>query len=84
MFMYMYIIFYSSTDHTIGLVDIRKFNEPYQTLQGHRKAVSYVQYLNSKELVSALVYSIIHVHVLRDGSLMIHIGVQFISFSVHV
>ena len=46
-----------STDHTIRLVDIRKFNEPYQTLQGHRKAVSYVQYLNSKELVSALVYN---------------------------
>lgn len=39
----------------IRLVDIRKFNEPYLTLKGHRKAVSYVQYLNDKELVSALV-----------------------------
>ena len=44
-------------DHMIRLLDVRKFGEPYLVLKGHRKSVSYVQYLNDKELVSAYVRS---------------------------
>ena len=39
------------TDHTITLVDIRKFSEPFMILKGHRKAVSYVHYLPEEELL---------------------------------
>uniref|UniRef100_A0A1X7T1S4 Uncharacterized protein n=1 Tax=Amphimedon queenslandica TaxID=400682 RepID=A0A1X7T1S4_AMPQE len=40
-------------DHIIRLADILKLNEPLTLLHGHKKAVSYVQFLNEKELVSA-------------------------------
>ena len=43
----------NALDHNIRLMDVRKFTEPMMTLQGHKKAVSYVQYLNEKELISA-------------------------------
>ena len=51
-------IFVSISDHMVRLIDIRKFNEPYLVMKGHKKAVSYVQYLNDKELVSASVHPI--------------------------
>ncbi len=49
-------IFASISDHMVRLIDIRKFTEPYLVMKGHKKAVSYVQYLNDKELVSASVH----------------------------
>ena len=45
--------FFSLIDHIIRIADIRKFNEPVLSLHGHKKAVSYVQFLTEKELVSA-------------------------------
>ena len=45
--------YFSLTDHIIRIADIRKFNEPVLSLHGHKKAVSYVQFLSEKELVSA-------------------------------
>lgn len=47
------IIIFSLIDHIIRIADIRKFNEPVLSLHGHKKAVSYVQFLSEKELVSA-------------------------------
>ena len=39
------------SDHTITLVDIRKFSQPLRVMKGHRKAVSYVHYLPEDELL---------------------------------
>ena len=40
-------------DHMIRLIDVRNFSEPFLTLKGHRKAVSYVNFISDNELVSA-------------------------------
>ena len=32
------------------LMDIQMFSEPVLSLRGHKKAVTYVRYLNDKEL----------------------------------
>ena len=45
----------SSTDHHIHYYDLRRPREPLLVLKGHRKAVSYVRFLNRDELVSAYV-----------------------------
>ena len=34
-------------------MDMRMLAQPILSLKGHKKAVSYVQYVNDKELVSA-------------------------------
>ena len=48
-------------DHIIKIADIRKLSEPLMLLQGHKKAVSYVQFLNDKELVSAYVFLLLFI-----------------------
>ena len=40
-------------DHNVHIYDLRKINTPLQVLSGHRKAVSYVRYASSTEVVSA-------------------------------
>eukprot|EP01103_Thecamoeba_quadrilineata_P017211 TRINITY_DN6006_c0_g1_i1.p1 TRINITY_DN6006_c0_g1~~TRINITY_DN6006_c0_g1_i1.p1 ORF type:complete len:612 (-),score=98.92 TRINITY_DN6006_c0_g1_i1:116-1951(-) len=44
---------FGSADHHIHYYDLRKYREPLFVLRGHRKAVSYVKFLNRNELVSA-------------------------------
>lgn len=44
---------YIYIDHAIHYVDLRKPTEQLLELKGHRKAVSYVQFINTKEIVSA-------------------------------
>ena len=43
----------SSTDHGVHYVDLRKPNQPVMELLGHKKAVSYVNFMSSNEIVSA-------------------------------
>ncbi|KAM3586086.1 hypothetical protein VKS41_002616 [Umbelopsis sp. WA50703] len=42
-----------SADHHIHYYDLRNTKEPVSIFRGHRKAVSYVKWLNENELVSA-------------------------------
>lgn len=46
-------VWYRSADHNIHYYDIRKLQEGVFVFKGHAKAVSYVKFLNAKELVSA-------------------------------
>lgn len=48
-----YEIAVGAADHTVLTYDLRKSDRPVHTFRGHRKAVSYVRYLNGTELVSA-------------------------------
>ncbi|KAK9823349.1 hypothetical protein WJX72_002097 [[Myrmecia] bisecta] len=49
----MYEVAIGSADHNVHLYDLRKTHEAVYVFSGHRKAVSYVRYLNSSEVVSA-------------------------------
>ncbi|KAA6423733.1 MAG: ubiquitin ligase COP1 [Trebouxia sp. A1-2] len=49
----MYEIAVGAADHTVLTYDLRKSDKAVHTYKGHRKAVSYVRYLNGRELVSA-------------------------------
>ncbi|RKP38876.1 WD40-repeat-containing domain protein, partial [Dimargaris cristalligena] len=42
-----------TADHHIYYYDLRNPNTPVTTLKGHRKAVSFVRFINGRELVSA-------------------------------
>lgn len=42
-----------SADHNVYYYDLRQMREPLCIFKGHRKAVSYVKFLNANELVSA-------------------------------
>lgn len=46
-----------SADHQIHLYDIRKPSEPLSTIKGHRKAVSYVKFVDGENLLSASIDS---------------------------
>ncbi len=46
---------YLNTDHSIHYMDMRKPQAPLRQLKGHRKAVSYVQFMSNCEVVSAYV-----------------------------
>ena len=39
-------------DHKVYYYDLRDLRQPLSVLEGHKKAVSYCQFLNHKELVS--------------------------------
>ena len=43
----------SHVDRAIHCVDLRQPKEPLHLLKGHRKVVSYVQYISPNEIVSA-------------------------------
>ncbi|KAL0026516.1 hypothetical protein WJX77_004268 [Trebouxia sp. C0004] len=49
----MYEIAVGAADHTVLTYDLRKSDKAVHIYKGHRKAVSYVRYLNGRELVSA-------------------------------
>ena len=40
-------------DHHIHIYDLRRMDEPLNVLRGHKKAVSYVRFKGSEELLSA-------------------------------
>lgn len=44
---------FGSADHCVHYYDLRNTKKPYEVFKGHKKAVSYVKFLNSHELVSA-------------------------------
>lgn len=53
MIYFRYCLAYGAADHCVHYVDLRSPKEPLRIFKGHRKAVSYVQFVNDKELVSA-------------------------------
>eukprot|EP01133_Synstelium_polycarpum_P001374 gene1374-1577_t len=48
-----YLIAFGSADHHIHYYDLRHPKDPLFVFKGHRKAVSYVKFLNKDEIVSA-------------------------------
>ena len=48
-----FAVLHVGTDHIVHYMDLRKPSEPVAEFKGHRKAVSYVHFINSQELVSA-------------------------------
>lgn len=46
-------IAFGSADHCVHYYDIRKADRELQVFSGHKKAVSYVKFLNANTLVSA-------------------------------
>jgi E3 ubiquitin-protein ligase RFWD2 len=48
-----YMLAYGSADHGVHYVDLRSPNQPLLELLGHKKAVSYVDFMGPNELVSA-------------------------------
>ena len=48
-----YLLAYGSADHRVYYTDLRNPTKPLQELMGHKKAVMYVDFIGSNELVSA-------------------------------
>lgn len=44
---------FGSADHCVHYYDLRNMKEPLCVFKGHKKAVSYVKFLNTHEIVSA-------------------------------
>lgn len=44
---------FGSADHCVHYYDLRNMKEPLSVFKGHRKAVSYVKFINTEEIVSA-------------------------------
>lgn len=40
-------------DHCVHYYDLRNPKQPLTVFRGHKKAVSYVKFINTKEIVSA-------------------------------
>lgn len=47
------LLAFGSADHNIHLYDLRYTNRPLDILKGHKKAVSYVRFMNDGRLLSA-------------------------------
>ncbi|KAJ3058209.1 coatomer subunit alpha, partial [Podochytrium sp. JEL0797] len=58
---------FGSADHHIHYYDLRKSSEPLYLLTGHKKAVSYVKFLNRNEIVSASTDSTLRLWSLNGG-----------------
>ncbi|KAL5012534.1 hypothetical protein ScPMuIL_011085 [Solemya velum] len=48
-----YHLAFGSADHCVHYFDLRNLSQAVMVFKGHRKAVSYTKFLNSKEIVSA-------------------------------
>ena len=48
-----YLLAYGSAGNGVHYIDLRNPTKPLQELMGHKKAVSYVDFIGSNELVSA-------------------------------
>src|SRR5699024_6432891 len=49
----LYHLAFGSADHRVYYYDLRNIKQPLNVFKEHRKAVSYVKFLNANELVSA-------------------------------
>ncbi|KAH7642477.1 will die slowly-like protein [Dermatophagoides farinae] len=49
----LYYLAFASADHNVYYYDLRTTKSPLLIFKGHNKAVSYVKFLNEKEIVSA-------------------------------
>ena len=56
-------------DQKVYIFDLRRLAEPVQILDSHRKAVSYVKYLNANEIASASTDNTINVWNVNPGEL---------------
>ena len=63
-----YHLAYGAADHCVHYVDLRQPKEPLRIFKGHRKAVSYVKFINDKELVSASTDSQLKVWTTEDNT----------------
>lgn len=67
-----YNLAFGSADHCVHYYDLRKMKEALSVFKGHRKAVSYVKFLNKEDIVSAStdsqlkMWSINQTHCLRS------------------
>lgn len=48
-----YHLAFGSADHSVHYYDLRSTKQPLNVFKGHRKAVSYVKFLSSEDIVSA-------------------------------
>ncbi|RWS28591.1 E3 ubiquitin-protein ligase RFWD2-like isoform X1 [Leptotrombidium deliense] len=48
-----YHVAFGSADHCVHYYDLRNYKSPLIVFKGHKKAVSYVKFLNKNEIVSA-------------------------------
>jgi len=48
-----YHLAFGSADHCVHYYDLRSTKQPLNIFRGHRKAVSYVKFLNNEDIVSA-------------------------------
>ena len=48
-----YHLAFGSADHCVHYYDLRNIKNPLMVFKGHKKAVSYVKFLNNEEIVSA-------------------------------
>lgn len=46
-----HLICFGSADHQVYMYDLRQTKQALQILKSHRKAVSYIKFLNDSELV---------------------------------
>ncbi|KAI9205927.1 WD40-repeat-containing domain protein [Polychytrium aggregatum] len=60
-------IAFGSADHHVHYYDLRKSDRALHIFRGHRKAVSYVKYLNKNELVSASTDCTLRMWNIRDS-----------------
>ncbi|CAI4229347.1 unnamed protein product [Auanema sp. JU1783] len=60
-------IAFGSADHTVHMYDIRQPSTPVSILKGHKKAVSYVRYVNDDQVVSASTDSTLRVWCAKTG-----------------
>ena len=44
---------FGSADHHVHYYDLRKLDQPVQIFTGHKKAVSYVKFINNNEMITA-------------------------------
>ena len=50
-----HMLAYGSADHGVHYVDLRNPNQPLFELLGHKKAVTYVDFMSPNEIISAYV-----------------------------
>jgi len=61
-------IAFGSADHQIHYYDLRNTSVPLFVLGGHKKAVSYIQFLNQDEIISASIDSSLQLWNISDSS----------------